>query len=67
MGHKAQYIDCLAKLIDLAIELDFVERVYDVGSKAKGVATGFQSSVQEEKKIGIFCDISSFFLSTHLF
>ena len=33
MGHKAQYIDCLDKLIDLAVELDFVERVYDLGSK----------------------------------
>ena len=39
MGHKAQYIDCLAKLIDLAIELDFAERVYDFGSKAKEVVT----------------------------
>ena len=40
MGHKAQYIDCLAKLIDLAIELDFAERVYDFGSKAKEVTIG---------------------------
>lgn len=35
-GQKAQYIDCLAKLIDLATELDFVERAYDLGFINKG-------------------------------
>ena len=36
LGQKAKYIDCLAKLIDLATELDFVEREYNLGSIEKG-------------------------------
>ena len=36
LGQKAKYIDCLSKLIDLATELDFVEREYDLASIKKG-------------------------------
>ena len=50
MGHKAQYINCLAKLIDLAIELDFVERVYDLGSKEKEVTNGPNEDKFEDKE-----------------
>ena len=35
VGHEANYIDSLAKLIDLATKLDFEEKVYDLASFKK--------------------------------